>query len=169
MSLPFSFLLFDVFEDPNYRGTTTEPLPTVTMARERPGCSMPVSTDNCTSGTKNLCVPSPLPCHSSEGSEEVFYSPNFNTMYHLLNLMLLWAFNSPWDTGATVLPSQTASGHEETILSAGGLACGHVLSSSSSSVRLSVSCEACWEGSLSCSHTVPVPVLERDMVARLRR
>lgn len=36
-------------------------------------------------------------------------------------------------------------------------------------MRLSVSCEACWDGSLSCSHTVPVPVLERDMVARLRR
>lgn len=41
------------------------------------------------------------------------------------------------------------------------------LSSSSSSVRLSVSCEGCREGWLSCSQTVPVPVLERDMVARL--
>ena len=41
---------------------------------------------------------------------------------------------------------------------------------SSSSVRLSVSCDGWREGwQLSCSHTVPVPVLERDMVARLRR
>lgn len=43
----------------------------------------------------------------------------------------------------------------------------HTLSSSSSSVRLSVSCEGWREGWLSCSQTVPVPVLERDMVARL--
>lgn len=43
----------------------------------------------------------------------------------------------------------------------------YTLSSSSSSVRLSVSCEGWREGWLSCSQTVPVPVLERDMVARL--
>lgn len=44
-----------------------------------------------------------------------------------------------------------------------------LLSSSSSSVRLKVSCEGCRDGWLSCSQTVPVPVLERDIVARLRR
>lgn len=44
-----------------------------------------------------------------------------------------------------------------------------LLSSSSSSVRLSVSCEGWRDGWLSCSHTVPVPVFERDMVARLSR
>ncbi len=42
----------------------------------------------------------------------------------------------------------------------------HTLSSSSSST-LSVSCEGWREGWLSCSQTVPVPVFERDMVARL--
>lgn len=36
-------------------------------------------------------------------------------------------------------------------------------------MRLSVSCDGCRDGWLSCSHTVPVPVLERDIVARLRR
>lgn len=44
-----------------------------------------------------------------------------------------------------------------------------LLSSSSSSVRLKVSCEGWRDGWLSCSQTVPVPVLERDIVARLRR
>lgn len=36
-------------------------------------------------------------------------------------------------------------------------------------MRLSVSWDGWRDGWLSCSHTVPVPVLERDMVARLRR
>lgn len=158
---------------------TTEPqlLPTVMMAKERPGCQMPCEhCDDCTSaqvsGTKNLRVPFPLPCHSSEGNEEVCYNPNLNTMYQphqLLNLMLLWAFYSHWDRGNCVALLDGLWVPRKLIFSVQGLVSGHVLSSSSSSVRLRVSWEACWEGSLSCSQTVPVPVLERDMVARLRR
>ncbi len=36
-------------------------------------------------------------------------------------------------------------------------------------MRLSVSWEGWRDGWLSCSQTVPVPVLERDIVAKLRR
>lgn len=90
-------------------------------------------------------------------------------MYQLLNLTLLWAFDSHWDRGNSVPLLDGLWASRKHLQCSGLSVCAHVLSSSSSSVRLSVSCEACWEGSLSCSQTVPVPVLERDMVARLRR
>ena len=120
--------------------------------------------------------PSLFPTQNSGGNEEVRKDPSFNTMNCVATTPVFqpcasMGFLFTRGQGQLSSPPSHPLGHQENIFSVGGLAqisC-HVLSSSSSSVRLSVSCEACWEGSLSCSQTVPVPVLERDMVARLRR